>query len=79
VSEELLAVTAEEPASFAEAEQHSCWRQAMIDEMQSIEANKTWQLVDPPPRQRPIGLKWVYKTKKDAAGNITKHKARLVV
>lgn len=78
MSEELLVATADEPASFADAEQQACWRQAMNEEMASIEANKTWRLVDPPPRQRPIGLKWVFKTKKDAAGNITKHKARLV-
>nr|AAX95066.1 retrotransposon protein, putative, unclassified [Oryza sativa Japonica Group]ABA91624.1 retrotransposon protein, putative, unclassified [Oryza sativa Japonica Group] len=78
LSEELFAVTAEEPASFAEAEQHSYWRQSMIKEMRSIEANKTWRLVDPPARQHPIGLKWVYKAKKDAAGNITKYKACLV-
>lgn len=50
----------------------------MLEEMRSIEANGTWKLVDPPPRQRPIGLKWVFKTKRDAAGNVTKHKARLV-
>ena len=50
----------------------------MLDEMMSIEANGTWELVDPPPRQRPIGLKWVFKTKRDATGNISKHKARLV-
>lgn len=35
-------------------------------------------MVDPPLRQRPIGLKWVYKIKKDASDIITKHKARLV-
>ncbi|KAF0901438.1 hypothetical protein E2562_000319 [Oryza meyeriana var. granulata] len=27
---------------------------------------------------RPIGLKWVFKTKKDASGNITKYKAHLI-
>jgi hypothetical protein len=26
-----------------------------------------------------MGLKWVFKTKRDAAGIMTKHKARLVV
>lgn len=76
--DELMMASAEEPASLAEAQQQDCWRQAMLDEMKSIEENGTWLLVDPPPRQRPIGLKWVFKTKKDAAGNITKHKARLV-
>ncbi|WVZ97328.1 hypothetical protein U9M48_042876 [Paspalum notatum var. saurae] len=56
----------------------SLWRKAMLDEMTSIEANGTWELVDPPLRQRPIGLKWVFKAKKDATGIVTKHKARLV-
>jgi hypothetical protein len=34
-------------------------------------------LVDPPSGCRPIGLKWVYKVKKDECGAV-KHKARLV-
>ena len=50
----------------------------MLDEMTSIEASGTWELVEPPPRTWPIGLKWVYKAKKDASGIVTKHKARLV-
>jgi hypothetical protein len=50
----------------------------MLDEMMSIEASGTWELIDAPPRVRPIGLKWVYKTKKDATGVITKYKACLV-
>lgn len=50
----------------------------MLDEMHSIDENNTWSLVDLPPGQRPIGLKWVYKLKKDAAGNVVKHKACLV-
>ena len=50
----------------------------MLDEMTSIEASGTWELVEPPPRTRPIGLKWVYKAKKDASGIVTKQKARLV-
>ncbi|KAF0915033.1 hypothetical protein E2562_033161 [Oryza meyeriana var. granulata] len=40
--------------------------------------NKTWRLVDLPAGHRPIGLKWVYKLKKDAQGIVVKHKARLV-
>jgi hypothetical protein len=35
-------------------------------------------LVDPPSGCRPIGLKWVYKVKKDECGAVVKHKARLV-
>jgi len=31
-----------------------------------------------PPRQKPIGLKWVYKLKRNFDGEVVKHKARLV-
>ncbi|KAF0888672.1 hypothetical protein E2562_016473 [Oryza meyeriana var. granulata] len=45
---DLLLTSAEEPASFREAKLDQSWRRAMIDEMESIEANHTWELVDPP-------------------------------
>ena len=63
---------------FKEALEHENWHHAMLDEFTSIEANDTWSLVDPPPGVRPIGLKWVYKTKRDEAGLVTKFKARLI-
>lgn len=50
----------------------------MEAEIDSIEKNGTWKLVELPAGQKVIGLKWIFKLKKDAAGNITKHKARLV-
>jgi len=78
LEERLLLASDAEPASFKEAMRHDCWRHTMLDEMTSIEASGTWRLVEPPARTRPIGLKWVFKTKKDAAGIVTKHKARLV-
>ena len=40
--------------------------------------NNTWELNTLPKGHKAIGLKWVFKTKKDANGNIVKHKARLV-
>jgi len=78
LEEHLMLASDAEPATFEEAMRHEHWRHAMLDEMTSIEASGTWELVDAPPRVRPIGLKWVYKTKKDASGVITKYKARLV-
>ncbi|KAD3640413.1 hypothetical protein E3N88_29636 [Mikania micrantha] len=47
-------------------------------EIASIERNKTWNLTELPSGHRPIGLKWIYKIKKDAKGKITRHKARLI-
>ena len=75
---ELLLMSAEEPTTFAAAEKDPSWWKAMLEEMWSIEENHTWELVDPPAGCRPIGLKWVYKVKRDEHGAIVKHKAQLV-
>jgi hypothetical protein len=67
-----------EPCSFAEAEGDEAWRAAMQEEMDAVNRNGTWELVDLPHGHCPIGLKWVYKLKKNEAGKVVKHKARLV-
>jgi hypothetical protein len=63
---------------FEDANIEECWRRAMDDELGSIHKNNTWELIDLPSDHRAIGLKWVYKIKKDAKENLVKHKARLV-
>lgn len=68
----------EEPDNFDESAPHEQWWRAMMDELQVIRGNNTWTLVDLPHGEKPIGRKWVFKLKKDAAGTIVKHKARLV-
>jgi hypothetical protein len=50
----------------------------MVNELQSIEENKTWSLTELPTGRRAIGLKWVFKVKKNQLG-VVRHKARLVV
>jgi hypothetical protein len=50
----------------------------MEEEMKSIEDNHTWELVDLPRGHRAIGLKWVFKAKRDERRLIVKHKARIV-
>jgi hypothetical protein len=74
----LCLVAAEEPRTVEEALSEDCWRKAMEVEMKAIEDNRTWVVCDLPPKQKAIGLKWVFKVKKDPNGNIVKHKARLV-
>ena len=76
---ELLLVSADVPPMFAVAERYVNWRRAMLEEMKAIEDNGTWELVDPSVGYRPIGLKWVYKVKRDEHSAIVKYKARLVV
>ena len=67
-----------EPAAVEEAMKEDCWSQAMKSELQAIEDNKTWVVCDLPKQQRAIGLKWVFKVKKDPQGQIVKHKTCLV-
>ncbi|KAL9256460.1 Copia protein-like protein [Drosera capensis] len=50
----------------------------MQKELESIEKNNTWTLTELPPGHKVIGLKWVFKLKKDSEGRVIKHKARLV-
>ena len=75
---ELLMIAADQPVNFEEAVTSKSWREAMQTELDAIVKNKTWQLVDLPPGHKAIGLKWVFKVKKDNLGNVLKHKARLV-
>ena len=65
--------------TFEEAYQEETWRKAMKEEIQSIYKNKTWEFATLPKGHKAIDVKWVYKTKRNAQGQIEKHKARLVV
>jgi hypothetical protein len=54
------------------------WYDAMKEEMESMAKNQVWDLVNLPKGAVAIGCKWVYKTKRDASGNVERYKARLV-
>ena len=73
-----FALFASEPTWFEDAVQKKEWNDAMKAEINAIEKNKTWRLVDLPPGNEAIGLKWVYKSKFNSDGSLQKHKARLV-
>nr|GEU82342.1 non-heme dioxygenase N-terminal domain-containing protein [Tanacetum cinerariifolium] len=68
----------EEPRNYMEASIDKKWIEAMEIELDSINKNNTWILTTLPVNQKAIGLKWVFKTKRDAKGNIIKYKTRLV-
>lgn len=78
LDEDMLLLGMEEPANYKQALTDPAWTAAMKTEIEAIEHNNTWNLVELPPGHTPVGLKWVYKLKKDTSGNIIKHKARLV-
>ncbi|KAK2389309.1 hypothetical protein QL285_062907 [Trifolium repens] len=56
-----------DPENFAQAmscKESNLWYDAMIDEMNSMKNNGVWDLVELPNGVKPIGCKWVFKTKK---------------
>ena len=54
------------------------WIEAMNEEYKSMQDNKVWELVPLPEGVKPIGCKWIFKTKRDSKGNVERYKARLV-
>lgn len=68
-----------EPTDFVEAIEPEKWRVAMHEELNMIEKNDTWELVDRRSHNKPIGVKWVYKIKFNPSGSVNKYKARLVI
>ncbi|GKC59328.1 ribonuclease H-like domain, reverse transcriptase, RNA-dependent DNA polymerase, partial [Tanacetum coccineum] len=78
VETETLLFTKEEPRNYKEASTDKKWIESMKIELDSINKNNTWTLTTLPINQKAIGLKWVYKAKRDAKGKIIKYKERLV-
>ena len=83
----LLATNNHDPLNYSEAintENRIEWKNAIKDELKSIEENKVWTLVDRPTvtldgkRANIIDSRWVFKRKVNSEGKTT-FKARLVV
>jgi hypothetical protein len=73
----------DEPRSYKEAvagSEAKEWQAAIGAEMQSIRDHGVWdeELVELPPGKKAIDLKFVFRKKTDAQGNVVQHKARLV-
>jgi hypothetical protein len=55
------------------------WKETMKDEMNALERNVTWDLVELPRDRKTVGCNWVYKLKKGVDDKVERYKARLVV
>lgn len=67
-----------EPTTYFEASQHAKWREAMKEELTTLERNGTWVITTLPEGKRALDSKWVYKVKFKPNGDVERYKARLV-
>uniref|UniRef100_A0A803KWT5 Reverse transcriptase Ty1/copia-type domain-containing protein n=1 Tax=Chenopodium quinoa TaxID=63459 RepID=A0A803KWT5_CHEQI len=68
----------DQPNTYREASKDPRWVKAMQEELQAIENNGTWEIVDLPKGKKAIDSKRVYVVKLDPNGKIVRLKARLV-
>lgn len=54
------------------------WKRAMDEEIESLRLNGTWEIIPRPSEQNIVTCKWVFKTKRNAKGEVERYKARLV-
>jgi len=66
--------TYEEAVSCSDSKQ---WEQAIKEELEALDENKTWNIVSLPSNQKVVDYKWVFKVKRNCEGNIDRYKARL--
>lgn len=76
-----IGMVEDDPINFRQAMESSNsqkWLDAMNEEIKSMKDNDVWDLVPLPEGAKPIGCKWIFKTKKDSKGDVERYKARLV-
>ena len=68
----------EEPQSIEEALEGKLsekWKEAVDSEYKSLMENGTWKLVELPSGRKPVGCKWIFKTKHGSDGKVERYKA----
>uniref|UniRef100_A0A2N9FH39 Integrase catalytic domain-containing protein n=1 Tax=Fagus sylvatica TaxID=28930 RepID=A0A2N9FH39_FAGSY len=66
------------PKNLQEALNNPRWKAAMVEEMEALQKNSTWKLVELPKDKKTVGCKWVFTVKHKEDGSIERFKARLV-
>ncbi|GKA18340.1 RNA-directed DNA polymerase, eukaryota, reverse transcriptase zinc-binding domain protein [Tanacetum coccineum] len=75
---ELMLTLDDKPRNYNEAKLKLQWLKPMKIKLDSVVKNNTWKLVSLPIGVILIGLKWLFKIKRNADGSVMKYKARLV-
>jgi Reverse transcriptase (RNA-dependent DNA polymerase) len=66
------------PKCWQVAKEDPNWKTAMLEELEALDKNKTWELMSLPPGKKAVGCKWVFTVKQNPEGRVERYKARLV-
>ena len=66
------------PNTFHEVLSHPSWHSALMEAMQALRGNGTWDLVSLPIRKKSIGCRWVFVMKFNPHGFVARSKVCLV-
>ena len=66
------------PKIVQEALNSKPWKDAINEELQALEKNKTQEVMDLPKGKKTVGCRWIYTIKYKVDGTIERSKARLV-
>ncbi|POM72295.1 Hypothetical protein PHPALM_11012 [Phytophthora palmivora] len=55
------------------------WKKALEKEYKDLMRNNTWELVERPKNEKVLTSKWVFVRKKDAQGNVVRHRTRITI
>lgn len=67
-----------EPTTYEMVAEHQVWKNAMLEEYQTIMKNDVWETIDRPKEKSVVTCKWVFKIKHAVDGSIEKYKAIIV-
>ncbi|CAL5385151.1 unnamed protein product [Camellia sinensis] len=66
------------PRIIKEALDDPNWKSIVMEEMNALEKNGTWLLVNLPKDKKTVGCQWVFTVKCKADGSMERYKVRLV-
>ena len=70
-----LYITSDDPITVREAvisEDSKLSKKAMVEEMDSLDKNEAWYIVELSARRKYVGSKWLFKKKFNAQGKVDK-------
>ena len=76
-----MSITDDDPRNVKEVvdlEDSDLWKKDMVEEMDSLDKNQSWDIVELPAGRNIVGIKWSFKKKSNAEGIVEKYNYCLV-